>query len=115
MLKLYAIVAVLLASACGTTPDERPVTFEFVTLAVLAPSCGQTQCHSTSTNTNGYALDTLDAARATMKSGRLTGQRLVSVLTDTGENKMPPDAPMAEEDIALIQAWVDAGRPGLEP
>ena len=111
MLKFIATLAVLLASACGTTPDERPVTFEFVTLAVLAPSCGQVQCHSTSSKINGYAFDTLEAARETMN--RLSGNKLLNVLTDTGENKMPPDAPMAEEDIALIQAWVDAGRPGL--
>jgi hypothetical protein len=110
MLKLFTTVAVLLASACGTTPDDRPATFEFVTLAVLTPSCGQVQCHSTSTNLRGYAFDTLDASRQTMK--RLSGGRLLDVMT-TSRGRMPPDAPMAEEDIALVKEWVDAGRPGL--
>jgi len=103
-------------AACGTTPDERPVTIEVVALSILAPTCGQVQCHSTATHLQGYAFDTLDAARMAMK--RLvstTGGRskLLTVLTADGEERMPPDAPLAEEDIALIQAWIDAGAPGL--
>lgn len=98
----------LLASACGTTPDERPATFEFVTLAVLAPSCGQVQCHSTSSKINGYAFDTLEASRETFK--RLSSDKLINVIED---QSMPPDAPMDDRDLALIQLWVDNGRPGL--
>ena len=59
-------VLVLWCAACGTEPDSRPVTFDVVVYEVLAPSCGQVQCHSTTTNVNGYALDTLDAARTTL-------------------------------------------------
>lgn len=104
-------------TACGTTPDERPVTIEVVALSILAPTCGQVQCHSTSTHLEGYAFDTLSAAKAAL--GRLVNKtnlprsKILSVLTADGEERMPPDAPLAEEDIALIQAWVDAGAPGI--
>lgn len=103
-------------AACGTSPDERPVTVEVVALSILAPSCGQVQCHSTTTKTEGYAFDTLDAAKASLRE--LVGttsanSELVEVLHADGEERMPPDSPLAEEDIALIEAWIDAGAPGL--
>ena len=104
-------------AACGTTPDERPLTIEVVALSILAPTCGQVQCHSSSTHIQGYAFDTLAAAKVAIKRlvsttpGRTS--KLLSVLNADGGERMPPDAPLAEEDIALIQAWVDAGAPGL--
>ncbi|MBL0216642.1 MAG: hypothetical protein IPQ07_22510 [Myxococcales bacterium] len=103
-------------TACGTTPDERPVTIEVVALSILAPTCGQVQCHSTSTHLEGYAFDTLAASKVAL--GRLVNKsnlkrsKLLTVIGPDAEELMPPDAPLAEEDIALIQAWVDAGAPG---
>jgi hypothetical protein len=106
--KLHATFAVLFA-ACGTTPDEREPTFEVVTLEVLAPTCGQVQCHSTSTNLSGFAFDTLDASRVSLRSASKRGE----VLEQVRENEMPPDAPMADADKALLQEWIFAGAPGL--
>lgn len=108
--------AFLLSAACGTTPDERPVSFEVVSLSVLAPSCGQVQCHSSTSNIQGYAFDTLDGARAALR--RLAGatasqSKIVEVMRASGGERMPPDAPLAEEDIQLVEAWIDAGSPGL--
>jgi hypothetical protein len=119
----YRLVALGISaglSGCGTTPDDRPVTFEVVTLEILAPSCGQVQCHSTATNLKGYAFDTLAGSRAALQQlvgpGGGGGRRrnnLIQVLTSTGGKRMPPDAPLAAQDIELVQAWLDAGNPGL--
>lgn len=98
-----------LVAACGTEPDSRPVTFEAVVFEVLAPTCGQVQCHSTSTHTEGYALDTLEAARSSM-SGAGDRRKLLEEMED---GSMPPDAPLDERDLALFKAWIDAGAPGL--
>lgn len=115
--------ALLLLAAlvgCGTDPDSRPVTFEVVTLEVLAPTCGQVQCHSATTNTAGYALDTLDGARAAMKDGDLLQpehndprSRLEKVLHASGGDRMPPDSPLNTPDLDLIDAWLAQGEPGL--
>lgn len=99
----------VVVAACGTSPDERPVTFEVVTLSVLAPTCGQVQCHSTTTRTAGLAFDTLAAARDSMQS---RGDRQ-EILDQIQDGSMPPDAPLADEDAALIEAWIAAGAPGL--
>ncbi|HSD91331.1 MAG TPA: hypothetical protein VLB44_27595 [Kofleriaceae bacterium] len=111
-LKCLCLASVLGALAgCGTEPDSRPVTFEVVTLEVLQPSCGQVQCHSTSTWTQGYAFDTLDAARESFRF--LSGNELLNVIKGGEEDRMPPDVPLADLDLDLLTRWIQAGRPGL--
>ncbi|MGE0395162.1 MAG: hypothetical protein AB7T06_00445 [Kofleriaceae bacterium] len=98
--------------ACGTT-DDRPATVEVVSLEILAPSCGAVQCHSTTTRLEGLAFDTLDEAKASMRRLDVRagdGGELLEVIL---ENEMPPDSPMFENDIHLIEAWIDAGATGL--
>lgn len=102
--------------ACGTV-DQRPATVEVISLEILAPACGAPQCHSTSTNQSGYAFDTLAAAKLALRQlvgpGGRGDHNLIDVITSTGGKRMPPDAPLDPEDIALIQAWVNAGAKGL--
>ncbi|MEO6773482.1 MAG: hypothetical protein ABI467_10745 [Kofleriaceae bacterium] len=111
-----ALVFAIVLAACGT-PDSRPATVEVVALEILAPSCGQVQCHSTTTNQSGYAFDTLAAAKVSLRSlvGTGGGDRhsLLEVLTSTGDKRMPPDAPLDDDDIALVEAWIHAGAQGL--
>jgi len=106
-----ASVRALLASAllvgCGTT-DDRPVTFEVVSLEILAPTCGAVQCHSTTTYLEGLAFDTLDACRESLRGGEAR-----EILEVIDEQEMPPDSPMFENDIVLLEQWFAAGRPGL--
>lgn len=116
-LRAAAALSLSLLFACGTTPDERPATFEVISLAVLAPSCGQVQCHSSSTNLEGYAFDTLEGSRQALRKlvgvGGRPNSELMEVLTADGDERMPADTPMDEKDIALIQEWIDDGAPGL--
>lgn len=106
----------ILLVACGTSPDTRPPTVEVISLEILAPTCGQVQCHSTSTNIQGYAFDTLEASKAALK--RLVGgggrdRDLIEVLEETGGKRMPPDSPLDQQDIDLIKAWIAGGAKGL--
>ncbi|HEY4243225.1 MAG TPA: c-type cytochrome domain-containing protein [Kofleriaceae bacterium] len=111
-----ALLATVAFAGCGTTPDDRPQTFEYITLEVLAPACGTVACHSTTTREHGYAFDTLDAAQVSLGQlvtpGHADSSQLYDVITRTN-GVMPPDSPLADEDIALIGNWIDAGAPGL--
>ena len=112
----FAIAAAL--AACGTEEDDRPLTVEAVTLTVLAPNCGQPQCHSTATRTAGYAFDTVDEAKKSLhdlvyKTDLLKSTLWFVLLAENGEGRMPPDAPLATDDIAYIRRWLVAGAPGL--
>ena len=110
------LVAALVA--CGAE-DPRPPTVEVISLEILAPACGAPQCHSTSTNQSGYAFDTLAAAKGSLRQlvgtgpGGQNDRNLIDVITSTSGKRMPPDAPLDPEDVALIQTWVNAGAQGL--
>ena len=108
------ILAIL--AGCGTDPDPRDPTFEVVAQQILAPTCGQVQCHSTTTRVKGFAFDTPEAARASlldMDARRGRNSELYEVLTDDGGDRMPPDSPLNQQDLDLITAWLDMGAPGL--
>lgn len=110
------LLAATLVAACGTTPDDRPKTFEAVTFEVLAPYCGQVQCHSTFTMNKGYAFDTLDDARESLgELGVVAGSTgdLLPVLEGVGYERMPPDVPLAREDRVFLLDWINEGAAGL--
>jgi len=113
-LRWILILEGLLGAACGTSPDPRPATFEVISLAVLAPACATVACHSSTTNVQGYAFDTLDGARGALRqlvrAGEPGQSKLIDVITS---RQMPPDAPMADQDVALIEEWIAAGAEGL--
>ena len=50
----------------GSEDDDRPPTLEYVTEAILAPTCGQAECHSQFSDQVGDEFDTVASARRTM-------------------------------------------------
>lgn len=105
----------LVAAACAGcgAADDRPATLEVVTLEVLAPSCGLVQCHSTTTRTEGLAFDTVAASRASLRDLDVSSGRGGDLLEVIHDKEMPPDAPMLDADVALIEDWINAGAEGL--
>jgi hypothetical protein len=127
MHRLIWLPALALA-ACGTEDDQRPRTVEYITEAVLAPQCGNAQCHSSFRNAKGYAFDTVERSQqslADLLQGNITlnakeepqgdapSSFLINVLTRT-KDRMPYDQPLPEPDIALISRWIDFGAPGAQ-
>jgi hypothetical protein len=116
------VVPLAFASACGTTTDDRPVTADYVIDAVLVPYCGRGGCHSSATRARNLAFDTVPDSIAAMQStqrgqklvvrGDPTHSRLFTILTDSGR-AMPPDVPLPQTDIDLIQRWIADGAEGL--
>lgn len=119
-----AIISLLLA-ACGTSDDQRPHNLDYITTAILVPSCGAAVCHSSFRQQSGFLFDTVDGARATFQlDAKLiepTGDDpnappgLILNLTreQPGAPRMPYDAPLPDVDIALIDDWLRAGAPGV--
>lgn len=112
-----------MVAACGTDPDTRPQTADYIIEAILVPYCGRGACHSTNTAAHDLIFDTIDGALAAMSRNE-RGQRLVvandpdhsrlyTVLVDS-RRVMPPDIPMPTADIDLIRAWIADGAMGLQ-
>jgi hypothetical protein len=121
-------LSALALAACGTEDDQRPRTVEYITEAVLAPQCGNAQCHSSFRNAKGYAFDTVERSQhslADLLLGNITlnakdepqgdaaSSFLINVLTRTVD-RMPYDQPLPEPDIDLIARWIDFGAPGAQ-
>jgi hypothetical protein len=113
-----ALGAAVLAIGCDQTDNNRPATVEYITEAILQPSCSQYDCHSSFRMARGYAFDTVELSRRSLSvlviPKDTDASLLVQVLTRTIK-RMPYDSPLPDKDIELIKLWIDNGALGLTP
>jgi hypothetical protein len=126
-----------LLAACDSV-DDRPQTLQYIDSAILAPSCGKAQCHSSFKREVGDVYDTVAEARFTLidnaqvvfpDSTSLAGppcgtSYFVNELTVGNPSllypnqrekvRMPYDEPLPFEDIALIEKWIASGLEGAQ-
>ena len=117
-LVLAVVGPIIGLAACTQTENDRPATLEYITEAILQPSCAQHVCHSSFRMEKGYAFDTVEAARRSLNSGIVIkgdseSSILVIALTRTVK-RMPYDSPLPSKDIELIKRWIDGGGEGLD-
>lgn len=127
------VLLALLAGACGSATDDRPPTLDYLTEAILAPTCASAECHSAFKQAVGDEFDTPAQTRRSLVSNGLVvypddtldpaGSRFVRTLRvglpsilspGSGNVRMPYDAPMPEADIRLIEAWIAGGARGAQ-
>ncbi|HEX2691825.1 MAG TPA: hypothetical protein VHN14_34685 [Kofleriaceae bacterium] len=116
----FVLGAAIAWMGCNQTDNNRPATLPYITEAILQPSCGQYDCHSSFRREKGYAFDTVAAARASLlqpglvnlSPGEEQNSLLYRVLT-RNYRRMPYDSPLPDKDIALILQWIQDGAQGL--
>jgi hypothetical protein len=89
--------------AFAADPDAADL-FEKKIRPVLAEHCYS--CHSGATPFAGLRLDSPQAMKGVVESGKL-----LSALHRDGKIKMPPAGPLAADQIADFEAWVKLGAP----
>jgi hypothetical protein len=134
MFRLVTLSAALaVVAACGQITDDRPKNINYITDAILAPTCGAAQCHSSFRQQLGDVFDTVPAARRSLVNNGLISFMPPQTAKDTyliqsltvgvpsrldpvkfGTVRMPFDAPLPNDDVQLIQDWVDAGADGAQ-
>ena len=116
-----AALPLLVLAACGGDVDDRPATLGYLAPAILRPACATAACHSSQTRAAelDLELDDLRVLRADLVfrtliyPGQPEGSPLIGFLRG-GTNvpfRMPPDAPLPEADIQLVERWIAAGAP----
>lgn len=121
-----------LLAACGTTTDDRPRTIGYITEAILAPTCGEAECHSTFRQSRNDVFDTVAGARRSLVDNGLIlfdsptfdpakpdNAALIVWITQTdpyglGIGRMPYDAPMPNADVNLLKEYIREGAPGAQ-
>jgi len=119
--------ALVLGSACGE--DDRPASFEYIHTTIIEPSCTTSSCHTSAVGQAGVRLHSVEAAysilvgrpcdgnhppgeapRNYVDPGHPERSRLMYLLTGVEVPRaMPPDRPLPEADIALIERWILEG------
>ncbi|MBZ0234211.1 MAG: hypothetical protein K8M05_17915 [Deltaproteobacteria bacterium] len=123
---LVALAA--LAAACDTAED-RSAAWGYVHTAIIRPSCATAACHSHLSSAGGLDLGSPDHAY-TFLTGRVCGapphdgdpignfvrpgqpesSQLLWMLRGEGTSLvMPPDTPLPDVEIAIIERWILEG------
>ncbi|HKA90357.1 MAG TPA: hypothetical protein VKE22_21995 [Haliangiales bacterium] len=105
-LALCALCA--LAGACGSEPDLTHPSWRYIHAAIVVPNCATSGCHSTLSQTHGFDLQNRDTAYQVFTIGY---PDVTSLLRGKSPNdyRMPPDQPLPEADIELIERWYADG------
>lgn len=117
-----------LVAACDTAED-RSAAWGYVHTAIIRPSCATAACHSHLSSAGGLDLGSADHAY-TFLTGRVCGapphdadpignfvrpgqpesSQLVWMLRGEGTSLvMPPDTPLPDVEIAIIERWILEG------
>jgi hypothetical protein len=110
-----AFLFVLAAVGCGTSIDDRPVKWSFISATIVEPSCATVSCHSAVAQRAGVDLHTRDIGYGALTNGHFVfpgdseHSELTYLMHAQGSIRMPPDVPLPEADIELIRRWIDAG------
>jgi hypothetical protein len=111
-----AIAGVLFAGACGDDPvTSRPARWSYISAAIIQPSCATASCHTKLSRTYGLELETREGGYVNLVGGRLVvpgrpdQSKLVYLLRGIEVTRMPPDAPLPDADVALIERWILEG------
>src|SRR5215470_277043 len=106
------IVGALFLWACGSD-DDRPDSFSYIQAAILVPNCATSGCHSKVAAVGGIDLEQPDDAYIYLVGADGNGNFVVPGQPDRSQLmyllrgdeiwKMPPDQPLPEPDINLIE------------
>jgi hypothetical protein len=107
-------LALLALAACGAEMDDRPARWSYIYPAIIVPNCATSGCHSALTQTAGINFSDKELARGAA-NGYLNGGALLrgtaTKADGSQEYRMPPDQPLPDADIELIDRWFAAGEP----
>ncbi len=105
------------AGAVASTPAKSSTQFAAEVRPILAARCYS--CHGSNLQQNGLRLDSLEAILKGSDSGKVVvpghsqNSRLISRLLAQERPMMPYGGPpLAQNEIAIIRQWIDAGAPG---
>lgn len=125
----WLLVSVIALGACDGF-EERPAAWSYIHAAIISPTCATASCHSNAGSLAGLDLSTRESAYvflvgrtcdAPPHPGDAPGNfvfpydpersRLTYLLRGDETTVMPPDVPLPEVEIALIERWILDGAP----
>jgi hypothetical protein len=125
---VVTMTAVIASAACGGADDDRDATWAFISPVIVQQNCATSSCHSQASAVAGLDLSTVNDGYTSLLNLKLPVRasqgekartlvvpynpdesRLVQMLRARGARRMPPDRPLPEADIRLVERWILAG------
>lgn len=111
---LFSLIILL---SCRHDPeflnDIEPICFQEQVLPVLQNSCGISGCHdgvSDSEANEYFSPADYESVMRVVTPGDAEASTLYKVITDIhGEDFMPPDNPLSQEQRTIIHVWIEQG------
>lgn len=125
-------IVLTVAALCGgcDSADDRPASWSYLHTAVIAPACATAGCHSPAAAIAGLDLSSR-AGAYNLLTGRICGadpspldppgnfvfpgaperSKLVHLLRGDQVRGMPPDQPLPDVEIELVERWILEGAP----
>jgi hypothetical protein len=120
--RLFLVVRVAIAAAavgligCGSAADDRPAKWSFISATITEPSCATVNCHSAIAQRAGVDLHDrasgyrdLTTRNFVLPNDQTESSAILFLMRAQGSVRMPPDNPLPEADIVLIDNWIKAG------
>ena len=109
-LKTFLISPALwLLAACTTDPvvPSEQMSFSEKVQPIFLNNCATSGCHDGS---GEFALETYNQILEPVKPGDPAGSKVYNVMTKlSGEEAMPPDGPLSEQQLNIIYTWILQG------
>ncbi len=123
---LAALTIAASAGCGGTNYDQTKEKWSFISATIIEPSCATVNCHSAITKQSGLDLSSSEIGYKMLvgtmtDAGTIDGgtyfvypdypqySLLITRLNAVGSLRMPPDNPLPQADIALIEKWISDG------
>lgn len=112
-----AAALAIMATGCGGAIDDRPARWSFISTTIMEPSCATVNCHSAVTHQGGVDLSARAIGYQSLVDtyfvfpGNPQDSPIVNLMNAVGSIRMPPDNPLPEADIKLIETWIADGAP----
>jgi hypothetical protein len=104
------------AGLAGCGEDDRPAEWSYIHAAIIEPSCTTSACHTKLNdlaNTELYDAEVAcDEMQGLVRPGDPGGSYLIWLLRNRNLGdfpRMPPDRPLPQPDIELIERWIEEG------
>jgi len=90
--------------------DSYEICFESSVLPIFRSYCAREGCHDAGTREDGYVLDSyINIVRKGITPFKASDSEIYEVLLKTGDDQMPPDAPLTQAQKDSIKLWINQG------
>lgn len=122
------MLGILLAAASCDDAADRSASFAYIHASIIRPSCTSAACHSKLGSQAGVDLSTPAAAYLLLtgrgcdapdvagtppanfvRPGHPESSELVYLLRGEGGSIMPPDVPLPDVEIEIVERWILEG------